>query len=164
MPSLGICERWRGLTSSSHNQHNNFLHHNTYARHHVFLTPAFETQGKPSYYLIPTSNTYIEQVSNQQTPNPMHQQQTRTVSTSSPSKNLAPRNQMEAMPPSQIPINQTVPHQAFNPATVHPVFFSEAWRKAPFPMPGTGGFSPVATGYVFGSRGTTTRQHPSTKL
>jgi hypothetical protein len=134
-------------------------------RHHVFLTPAFETQGRYLSYLMPKSNTNIEQVSNPQTPNPMHQQQTRTASTSSPPKILAPRNQMEAMPPSQIPgINQSLPHQPFNPATVHPVFFSEAWRKAPFPMPGTAGFSPVATGYVFGSRGTTTRQHPSTKL
>lgn len=70
---------------------------------------------------------------------------------------------MEAMPPSQIPINQPIPHQAFNPATVHPVFFSEAWRKSPFPLPGTGGFSPVATGYVFG-RGPTIRPQPSTKL
>jgi hypothetical protein len=154
------------LTSSSlHQQHlpsPSSLH--TTTRHHVFLTPAFETQGRYSSYLTPKTNTHIEQVSNPQTPNPMHQQQTRTASTSSPPKILAPRNQMEAMPPSQIPINQSIPHQTFNPATVHPVFFSEAWRKAPFPMPGTSGFSPVATGYVFGSRGTTARQHPSTKL
>jgi hypothetical protein len=137
---------------------------NIYTRHHVFLTPAFETQGNYSCSLIPNPVTKIKQVSNPQSQNPMHQQQTRTASTSSPPKILAPRNQMEAMPPSQIPINQSIPHQPFNPATVHPVFFSEAWRKAPFPMPGTSGFSPVATGYVFGSRGTSTRQYPSTKL
>lgn len=91
---------------------------------------------------------------------PMHQQQTRSLNTNQP------RNQMEAMPPHQGPESHPLSHPSgntFNPATVHPVFFSQAWRKAPYPLPGTTGFSPVATGYVFGSHVATRKESP-TKL
>jgi hypothetical protein len=90
----------------------------------------------------------------------MQQQQTRQLNTAQP------RNQMEAMPPHQSPdFNSPSSHIAtpFNPAIVHPVFFAQAWRKAPYPLPGTTGFSPVATGYVFGGVAAT-RKEPSTKL
>lgn len=73
---------------------------------------------------------------------------------------------MEAMPPHQTPRHHaalTPNPQPFNPAMVHPVFFSEAWRKAPFPVPGTGAFSPVATGYFFGGC-VSSRKEPLTKL
>ncbi|GAB7335678.1 hypothetical protein MBLNU13_g07989t1 [Cladosporium sp. NU13] len=91
---------------------------------------------------------------------PINQQQTRPLHTSQP------RSQMEAMPPHRSPeLDSSSSHAAtpFNPAVVHPVFFSQAWRKAPYPLPGTTGFSPVATGYVFGGAAAT-RKEPSTKL
>ncbi|KAL1587392.1 hypothetical protein WHR41_03913 [Cladosporium halotolerans] len=101
-------------------------------------------------------------VATPQSQNPLHQQQTRPSSTES---SAAPRNQLEAMPPHQIPLDSRTPGstaQPFNPAMIHPVFFSGAWRKAPFPLPGPAGFSPVATGYVFGAG--TARKEPLTKL
>jgi len=90
----------------------------------------------------------------------MQQQQTRQLNT------LQPRNQMEDMPPHQSPdFNPSSGHTTtpFNPAIVHPVFFAQAWRKAPYQLPGTTAFSPVATGYVFGGAAAT-RKEPSTKL
>ncbi|KAK4494549.1 hypothetical protein PRZ48_013905 [Zasmidium cellare] len=65
----------------------------------------------------------------------------------------APRNQIEAMPPSKtmpeplkVPPYPTQP--LYNPAVMHPVFMGN-FRKAPFPQPLNGGLHPVATGYVF---------------
>ncbi|KAK5165218.1 uncharacterized protein LTR77_009316 [Saxophila tyrrhenica] len=80
---------------------------------------------------------------------PLYQQQTRQQSSQ-------PSSQIEAMPPHKTPappapvaMSASMPAPMYNPATMHPVFFAP-WRKAPFPMPGSSGFSPVATGYVFG--------------
>ncbi|KAF2719084.1 hypothetical protein K431DRAFT_229400 [Polychaeton citri CBS 116435] len=99
-------------------------------------------------------------VANQRINNPQNQHQIRSSSTPSLSSNATstitarPQSQVEAMPQSGSPqttrqlINPSLP---WNPASMHPVFFSENWRKSPFPMPaGATGFSPVATGYVFG--------------
>ncbi|KAK5695071.1 hypothetical protein LTR17_024656 [Elasticomyces elasticus] len=84
-------------------------------------------------------------------PDPLFQQQIRTSHTQAEDK--VPRNQIEAMPP-----NTSSPGTAagpaltlYNPALVHPVFFSESWRKPPFPLPINASFNPVAAGYVFGN-------------
>jgi len=45
---------------------------------------------------------------------------------------------------------QLSPPSMYNPAQTHPVFFTDCWRKPPFPVPFNNGFNPVATGYVFG--------------
>jgi len=37
----------------------------------------------------------------------------------------------------------------YNPAMVHPVFFTDGWRKPPFPLPFNAAFNPVAAGYAF---------------
>ncbi|WPH04535.1 Hypothetical protein R9X50_00742700 [Acrodontium crateriforme] len=90
-------------------------------------------------------------------PNPGYQQQTRTshsdLHTTQPAS--TPRNQIEAMPPNQSPareIRHVAPNQPlYNPAMIHPVFHSETWHRPPFAVPTTAGFSPIATGYVFGN-------------
>lgn len=127
-------------------------------RQHVPVAPAIETKGTQASIKIelPFKILNTTQLAGPNSPNPMHKQQTRSSSTNQP------RNQMEAMPPNQSPNNHSST-ATFNPATVHPVFFAQAWRKAPFPLPGATGFSPVATGYVFGGTGVT-RKEPSTKL
>lgn len=67
---------------------------------------------------------------------PPHFQQTRASPT------LAPRSQIEALPPS------------YDPASRHPVFFSERWRKCAHEAAGGGAeASPVAQGYCWGERG-----------
>lgn len=129
-------------------------------RYNVLVYATYETKGRHTQtkHLIQTSN--LAQPTGPNTQNPMHQQQTRSLTANQP------RNQMEAMPPNQSPGLHTSPQSTatpFNPAIVHPVFFSQAWRKAPYPLPGTTGFSPVATGYVFGAP-TATRKEPLTKL
>ncbi|KAK6435000.1 hypothetical protein LTR95_008814 [Oleoguttula sp. CCFEE 5521] len=87
-------------------------------------------------------------------------QQNRATTTTSGSR---PRTQLEAMPPNNVaPRSAPGPISlAYNPAITHPVFFTNAWRKPPFSMPGSAAFSPVATGYVFGS---TTTRSTTTKL
>ncbi|KAK6433827.1 hypothetical protein LTR95_009992 [Oleoguttula sp. CCFEE 5521] len=67
-----------------------------------------------------------------------------------------PQTQMEAMPPNALPVrSSSIPTTTvYNPATMHPVFFTEAWRRPPFAVPGSAAFSPVATGYVFGDTNT----------
>lgn len=63
---------------------------------------------------------------------------------------------MEAMPPFGHPSHQpimTIPvAPTYNAATCHPVFFSQALRKPPFPLPvvvgAAQGVNPVAFGYV----------------
>ncbi|KAH9833611.1 hypothetical protein Tdes44962_MAKER08769 [Teratosphaeria destructans] len=56
------------------------------------------------------------------------------------------------MPPLTTPVERAnYPLPMYNPALVHPVFFTDAWRKPPFPMPLNAGVSPVAAGYVFGN-------------
>lgn len=134
---------------------------------HVLLTSAFETQGK---HLIIHFNTVLStntsQVTTPQPQSPMNQQQIRPTSTYQSQDTLQPRNQMEAMPPHHSPRDQAAfasRPQSSNPAMVHPVFFAEAWRKAPFPVPSSAGFSPVATGYVFGGS-VASRKEPLTKL
>jgi hypothetical protein len=56
------------------------------------------------------------------------------------------------MPPHKVPgapaSSPALP--LYNPANVHPVFFTSGWRKPPFAVPANAAFSPVATGYVFG--------------
>ncbi|EGP84416.1 uncharacterized protein MYCGRDRAFT_87541 [Zymoseptoria tritici IPO323] len=88
------------------------------------------------------------------------QQQTRTFHTHA----TAPRNQIEAMPPFTTPETAKAqlvsPVSTYNPATTHPVFFMNNFRKPPFPLPMNTGFSPAATGYVFGR----TRTDSNTKL
>ncbi|EMC91956.1 hypothetical protein BAUCODRAFT_312059 [Baudoinia panamericana UAMH 10762] len=91
------------------------------------------------------------------TQNPRFQQQSRSSSSDLGTKpeSIGPRNQLEAMPPSKVPapIAQVPSGSAvYNPAIVHPVFFSSSWRKSPFPLPTTAAFSPAAVGYVFGDR------------
>ncbi|KAK4544396.1 hypothetical protein LTR36_004287 [Oleoguttula mirabilis] len=86
--------------------------------------------------------------------NPPYQQQTRTLQSQSAEQQTAgpPRNQIEAMPPSSTPpIKQQAAMPMYNPAVTHPVFFTETWRKPPFPLPFNAGFSPVAAGYAFGN-------------
>ncbi|KAK3712838.1 hypothetical protein LTR37_008929 [Vermiconidia calcicola] len=99
-------------------------------------------------------------------PDPLHQQQIRGAHPEQ--QRTAPSNQIEAMPPHKTPMmannlemqqNQSMP--VYNPATTHPVFFTN-WRKPPFPMPTCNGFSPAATGYVFGD--SRKRYLPMTKL
>ncbi|EOD51945.1 hypothetical protein UCRNP2_1260 [Neofusicoccum parvum UCRNP2] len=85
----------------------------------------------------------------------------------------APRSQIEAMPPSPLALAPAPPPSAFAPppghgpvlqprlsgtplsqhydsSVRHPVFFSPALRKPPFPLPdaASGGVNPVAHGYV----------------
>ncbi|USW57293.1 hypothetical protein Slin15195_G106120 [Septoria linicola] len=102
------------------------------------------------------------QVQHQQPRNPQYQQQTRAIQIGAGQPELvtAPRNQIEAMPP-----NQTTPHSApplpmYNPATMHPVFMMNNWKKTPFPLPINPAISPVAAGYVFPQ----IRPNMSTKL
>ncbi|KAI7238629.1 hypothetical protein KC330_g2493 [Hortaea werneckii] len=97
----------------------------------------------------------------QQHPNPLFQQQTRPStaypSKATPSLDGSPKSQIEAMPPSKtqplppsIPPRQAMP--LYNPAIVHPVFFSDGWHKPPFPLPFNAGWSPAAAGYAFNNR------------
>lgn len=101
--------------------------------------------------------------------NPRFQQQIRHANQAqymiSPVVN--PKNQIEAMPPISTPksVSAKAPELAlpsYNPAILHPVFFANSWRKPPFPLPLSTGFSPVATGYVFGD--TRARANSTTKL
>ncbi|KAF2429018.1 hypothetical protein EJ08DRAFT_698811 [Tothia fuscella] len=76
-----------------------------------------------------------------------------------------PKSQIEAMPPSfSPPATHFTPPQStirpqWDPATCHPVFFTQSLRKPPFPFTDSGGgmVNPVAFGYVAevfgGSRG-----------
>jgi len=89
--------------------------------------------------------------------NPLFQQQTRHFHTHQADSTAAnrPQNQIEAMPPSKT-LTMALPDQRglsplYDPALTHPVFFGK-WHKPPFPMPFNNGFSPVATGYVFGDQ------------
>ncbi|KAI7324902.1 hypothetical protein KC326_g896 [Hortaea werneckii] len=97
----------------------------------------------------------------QQPPSPLFQQQIRPStaypSTATPSLDASPKSQIEAMPPSKtqpsppsIPSRQAMP--LYNPAIVHPVFFSDGWHKPPFPLPFNAGWSPAAAGYAFNNR------------
>ncbi|KAK0944143.1 hypothetical protein LTR29_004275 [Friedmanniomyces endolithicus] len=86
---------------------------------------------------------------------PLYQQQTR-ISHSQPEAKAparTPASQVEAMPPNGTPRAPTAgPNLAsYNPALMHPVFFTDGWRKPPFPLPVNAAFSPVAAGYVFGN-------------
>lgn len=66
------------------------------------------------------------------------------------------------MPPHRAPVERSaLPVPQFNPAVMHPVFFTPNWRKPPFQIPLTTGFSPAATGYVFGENN---RKGTQTKL
>lgn len=67
------------------------------------------------------------------------------------------------MPPNKTPMGPVaVTQPMYNPAMMHPVFFTTGWRKPPFPMPSNSAFSPAATGYVFGNG--RVRQNSMTKL
>ncbi|KAK4986917.1 hypothetical protein LTR50_004959 [Elasticomyces elasticus] len=114
--------------------------------------------------LQPSRPKYPPQQQQQQqpSPHPSHQQ-IRTVSQHSyeppapPPNQTSPNPQPEAMPPhptspSHPPTGPPIP--AHNPATRHPVFFTEHLRKSPFPLPfdACRGFSPVAAGYIFDAR------------
>lgn len=37
----------------------------------------------------------------------------------------------------------------YNPAVIHPVFFSDSWHKPPFPLPFNTAWNPVTAGYAF---------------
>ncbi|EME40632.1 hypothetical protein DOTSEDRAFT_136426, partial [Dothistroma septosporum NZE10] len=92
-------------------------------------------------------------------PNAQHQQ-VRNGHTEAQQTQLMtlPRNQLEAMPPNRTHPMPSLPMQPmYNPATTHPVFFMNNFRKPPFPLPLTAGLNPVATGYVFAKDGTATR-------
>ena len=86
-------------------------------------------------------------------PDPMFQQQIRHPHTEQSTVDLvtAPRNQLEAMPPSKAPLKPVGPPipMVYNPATTHPVFFTNNFHRPPFPLPMDAGLSPAATGYVF---------------
>ncbi|KIW01976.1 uncharacterized protein PV09_06811 [Verruconis gallopava] len=58
-----------------------------------------------------------------------------------------PKSQIEAMPPA---LTLRTAFQPFDPAKCHPVFFTPALRKPPFPMIGfnNGLVNPVAFGYI----------------
>ncbi|RMZ34366.1 hypothetical protein D0859_01492 [Hortaea werneckii] len=118
----------------------------------------------------PKRPTLQPQQQQQQHTNPLFQQQTRpsTVlpSKTTPPSDSSPKSQIEAMPPNktQSP-SPTIPQQAmplYNPAVVHPVFFSDGWHKPPFPLPFNAGWSPAAAGYAFNSRQRSTNN--TTKL
>ncbi|RMZ17066.1 hypothetical protein D0860_00720 [Hortaea werneckii] len=118
----------------------------------------------------PKRPTLQSQQQQQQHTNPLFQQQTRpsTVlpSKTTPPSDSSPKSQIEAMPPNktQSP-SPTIPQQAmplYNPAVVHPVFFSDGWHKPPFPLPFNAGWSPAAAGYAFNSRQRSTNN--TTKL
>ncbi|KAF2485850.1 hypothetical protein BDY17DRAFT_322659 [Neohortaea acidophila] len=80
--------------------------------------------------------------------NPLCQEQIRYTQ----STQQQPINQIQAMPPHKtLPATADLP-PVYNAAIMHPVFFSDAWRRPPFPMPANHSFSPAATGYVFGER------------
>lgn len=81
------------------------------------------------------------QIQQQHQQSPLVQQQIRSIDTVT-----SPRNQIEAMPPNTTPPPLPL---VFNPATMHPVFFMNNWRKTPFPLPINPAVSPVAAGYVF---------------
>ncbi|KAI7163062.1 hypothetical protein KC349_g1621 [Hortaea werneckii] len=93
-------------------------------------------------------------------PSPLFQQQTRPStaypSKATPSLDGSPTSQIEAMPPIKTqPPPAIRPQQAmplYNPAIVHPVFFSDGWHKPPFPLPFNAGWSPAAAGYAFNNR------------
>lgn len=89
--------------------------------------------------------------------NLLFQQQTRNTHAQAEEKAASrkPKSQIEAMPPSNASAGVPAAAQQhalpmYNPAVVHPVFFTDCWRKAPFPLPFNAGFSPVAAGYAFG--------------
>ncbi|KAF2772896.1 hypothetical protein EJ03DRAFT_173003 [Teratosphaeria nubilosa] len=102
--------------------------------------------------MLPASQPHRPKLQGHQQPSPLYQQQTRTLHSASSPQLSRPTSQIEAMPPFTTPIERTNhPLPMYNPALVHPVFFTDAWRKPPFPMPLSAGISPVAAGYVFGS-------------
>lgn len=91
--------------------------------------------------------------------NPLYQQQIRAVATRSSSERASespPKSRIEAMSPSAkhtpaaAAAKKQAPQPVYNPAFVHPVFFTSNWRKPPFTLPINPSFSPVATGYIFG--------------
>lgn len=67
-----------------------------------------------------------------------------------------PRSQMEALPPAFA----SKPPQIYDPATRHPVFFTSALRRPPFPLPdgACAVVNPVAWGYVWEEAARTARE------
>ncbi|KXT03196.1 hypothetical protein AC578_4748 [Pseudocercospora eumusae] len=118
------------------------------------------SSGHPCIFLFPTPSLTSmisslqpsrPQAHSQRPQHPRYQQHTRSTHTKFPQPALvtSPRNQIEAMPPSK-----TVPEPprmmpVYNPATMHPAFFSGNWRKQPFPLPINPSLSPATLGYVF---------------
>jgi hypothetical protein len=104
-------------------------------------------QVSPSHHLHGNDSTREEQVRAQQhpPPTPLFQQQIRISSSQA-----TPRSQIEAMPPMLLQQPPFVAYPAFDPAKCHPVFFTPALRKPPFPLfgPGHSMVNPVAFGYV----------------
>ena len=88
---------------------------------------------------------------------PMNQQPTRSLAariwSAKPTYTPpAPRTQIEAMPPTPLPVSSTQERQAMLDASKrHPVFFTDRLKKAPVGVDaGNGAWtSPVAMGYVF---------------
>jgi hypothetical protein len=81
-----------------------------------------------------------------QSSSPLNQQPSRPFST------LAPRTQMEALPPFQSPVVSRGVNggMVMDAAIRHPVFFTDRLRKAPNGVgTGNGMGSPVTEGYVF---------------
>ncbi|KAF7196711.1 hypothetical protein HII31_02081 [Pseudocercospora fuligena] len=91
--------------------------------------------------------------------NPQYQQQIRNTHTEvrQPALVTSPRNQIEAMPPSKTTPEPPRVTPMFNPATMHPAFFSGNWRKQPFPLPINPSLSPATLGYVFPRPGSASR-------
>ncbi|KAK0780653.1 hypothetical protein LTR91_011330 [Friedmanniomyces endolithicus] len=88
----------------------------------------------------------------------LYQQQTRSSHSQPDAKatTRSPASQVEAMPPNGTPrapaaVGAGPNLTLYNPALMHPVFFTDCWRKPPFPLPVNAAFSPVAAGYVFGN-------------
>lgn len=132
-------------------------------RQHDIVTAAIETEGTRETYVVVFKATDCLQVESNRPQTPLSQQQTRASQT----KTQSPANQIEAMPPSLTPsarqgIAAAAPSPMYNPATTHPVFFTQSWRRPPFPMPFNEGISPAATGYVF--RDARNRSQSMTKL
>ncbi|KAF2838706.1 hypothetical protein M501DRAFT_935448 [Patellaria atrata CBS 101060] len=63
---------------------------------------------------------------------------------------MKPRSQVEEMPPFVLPSHTLSPLQSYS-STRHPVFFTDSFRRPPFPLPpdASRGQSPIAHGYIY---------------
>lgn len=122
--------------------------------HHVAFIATVKASGESKHFVKRTTESDIVlQLQPKSDRDPMFQQQLRHPHTAQSTVDLvtAPRNQLEAMPPSKAPMKPVGPPvpMVYNPATTHPVFFTNNFHRPPFPLPMDAGLSPAAAGYVF---------------